>query len=374
MLSINYIQNYLTDEQVKINNLYYNKLNFFEKKKIDNIINNDSIINNLNENKNIIQSTNESKNNTIKLENYCENLYNSFDILFNTNIADYYYNNRLFRNKSSIFTFLNSVFNIGDDFFNIFDEKTRENIIKKFVKKIDNDLFEQNLYNKFNYSKNRKFNKSDIQNVLKHSFQFKNIQKFELIKQYIADYLGINIYILHVNSNVIDFKESEYYLSEKFKNNNDYIKFLPSFLIMRENEIYKPILNKNNSIFTYSNNNKIIDKLWELLDINVNVNVNIDVNINLDKNNILDLKTEIINLNNQTSINKIKNIFEVSQNEINNVKLKFNIDNLKNFKINELKDICEENNISLKKNSDKTSKMINKLKDELIEELLLVKL
>jgi len=374
MLSINYIQNYLTDEQVRIDSIYYSKINQFEKKNIENY----KEITNLNykhsnNSDNFNNSDNSDKNNTIKLENYCEKLYNSFDILFNLNNVDYYYNNRLFRNKSSVFTFLNSIFNIGDDFFNIFDEKTRENIIKKFIKTIDNDLFEKNLYNKFNYSKNRKFNKSDIQDNLKNSFQFKNIQKFELIKQYIADYLGINIYVIHVNSTVIDFKKSEYYLSQNF--NNSYIKFLPNFILLCENEIYKPILNKNNSIIRYSDNNNIIDKLWKLLDIKIIDNVDILDNKKLVCEEILK----------EPFIDKIeekdkKNIFNSYFNEsinTNNVSIisdvKYKIDDLKNLKITDIKTLCEENNILLKKNSEKTLKMINKLKEELIEELLLVK-
>lgn len=374
MLSINYIQNYLTDEQVRIDSIYYSKINQFEKKNIENHNHKQSISLNYKHSNNLDNHDNLDKNNTIKLENYCEKLYNSLDIIFNLNNVDYYYNNRLFRNKSSVFTFLNSIFNIGDDFFNIFDEKTRENIIKKFIKTIDNDLFEKNLYNKFNYSKNRKFNKSDIQDNLKNSFQFKNIQKFELIKQYIADYLGINIYVIHVNLTVIDFKKSEYYLSQNF--NNSYIKFLPNFILLYENEIYKPILNKNNSIIRYSDNTNVINQLWKLLDIKINDSINILDDKKLVNEEIL---KESIDINKNEEKEKT-NIFNYYFNEgisTNNSLIvsdvKYKLDDLKNLKITDIKILCEENNILLKKNSEKTLKMINKLKEELIEELLIIK-
>ena len=43
---------------------------------------------------------------------------------------------------------------------------------------------------------------------------------------------------------------------------------------------------------------------------------------------------------------------------------------LKKLKIEELKNLCNENSVSLQKKSDKTLKMINKLKIELIADLL----
>ena len=50
---------------------------------------------------------------------------------------------------------------------------------------------------------------------------------------------------------------------------------------------------------------------------------------------------------------------------------KFGINNVRGGSFCEKK-LCEENNISIQKKSDKTLKMINKLKDELIIDLLKV--
>jgi hypothetical protein len=352
MLSINYIQNYLTDDQVKIDDIHYKKLNLFERKQINSI-------------KNIINSNNiisEIDNKTDKLENYCEYLHTCFDIIFNKNIEEYYYNNRLFKNKSPVFTFINSILNIGNNFFNLYDEKNREQLVKNLIKKMDDDLFEKNLYNKFKYSKNRKFNKADIQTVLKNSFQFKNVEKFELLKQYISDYLGINIYIININYSVINFEKSEYYFTKRFSNNTDnYIKFLPSFVVIYENEIYKPVLSKNNSIFTFSSDSEIINKLWKYL----NIDEQNKVEQNINKNNIFNQYCT----SNISEDEKINESIETI-NTIKNSKYKNNY--LKNLKINDIQKLCEENNILLQKKSEKTLKMINKLKNELIDELLLL--
>ena len=369
MLSINYIQNYLTDEQLKIDDIHYKKLNLFERKQLNS---NKEIINsnNINSN-NIISEVNNKTEQVEKLENYCEYLHNCFDIIFNKNIDEYYYNNRLFKNKSPIFTFINSILNIGNNFFNLYDEKNREILIKNFIKKMDDDLFEQNLYNKFNYSKNRKFNKADIQTVLKNSFQFKNVEKFELLKQYISDYLGINIYIININYSVINFEKSEYYFSKRFSSNNNYIKFLPSFVVIYENEIYKPVLSKNNSIFTFSSDSEIINKLWKYLNIDEqNLNEK-SLSLSLNQNNIFNQyctsnSSEDDKIN--ESLDNIDNISTTTN--IKNTKYKNNY--LKTLKINDIQKLCEENNILLQKKSEKTLKMINKLKNELIDELLLV--
>ena len=97
--------------------------------------------------------------------------------MFNKSIIDFYYDNRFCKNKSLIFTLINSLLNIGNITFNLYDIFDKEIIIKDFIKKIDSDLFQLDLYNKFNYNKNKRFNKSDIQFVLKNAIQFKYCDK-----------------------------------------------------------------------------------------------------------------------------------------------------------------------------------------------------
>lgn len=329
MLSINYISNYLSNHQNKIDSFYYERINDFER--------NDLSLSTAPQPNTPPHKQQKSENITSK-KNFLNNLPLSFESIFNKSIQDFYYDNRIFKNKSSVYTLLNSIFYIGNESYNFFPEKDRENIMKDFIKKIDNDLFEQNLYNKFDYHKNRKFNKADIQEILKNSYQFKNIEKMWLFLQYLADYLGINIYIFNIANGQINYNKTEKYLSKYY--GNKYNKSLPNFIIILENEIYKPVLNKKNnsdSFNKYSENIELIDKIWDYLKI----------------------------VNENTTSNEIKK-------EEDDKILKFNSEDLKKMKIEEVKNLCIQNNISLQKLSTKTSKMINKLKEDLINELIII--
>lgn len=304
MLSVNYISNFLSDKQNKIDPSFYYRINDYEK-KID--------------------------------KNQC-NLKESFEVLFNKSILDFYYDNSLYKNKSLIYTFVNSIFTISDELYKLKNEDEREDIIKEFLKKIDKELFEKDLYNKFGYNKNRNFNKADIQTVLKEALLFKSSDKFYMLKDYIAHYLGINIYIIEIENNLINFSKCTYYLTKYYDNIN---KYVPHFIIISENEIYKPILINHkkelsdSSIITYSKYGDIIENIWKYLNI----------------------------------YEELENI-KKKQIEIENIGTKYNILILKNLKLDNLKELCIENNIELTKKSEKTSKMISKIKNDLINDLI----
>jgi hypothetical protein len=304
MLSVNYISNFLSDKQNKIDPSFYYRINEYEK-KID--------------------------------KNQC-NLKESFEVLFNKSILDFYYDNSLYKNKSSIYTFVNSIFTISDELYKLKNEDERVGIIKEFLKKIDKELFEKDLYNKFGYNKNRNFNKADIQTVLKEALLFKSSDKFYMLKDYIAHYLGINIYIIEIENNLINFSRCTYYLTKYYDNIN---KYVPHFVIILENEIYKPILINHkkelcdSSIITYSKYSDIIENIWKYLNI----------------------------------YEELENI-KKKQIEIENIGTKYNLSILKNLKLDNLKELCIENNIELMKKSEKTSKMISKIKNDLINDLI----
>ena len=186
MISINYIYKFLDDKQIPIDSSFYSKINNFERN------------NNYVENKDIKK---------YKIDKFQLNLPTSFDILFNKSINDFYYDNKLYKNKSPIFTFFNSILTIGHEYFSIYNENEKENVIKNLIKNMDDELFEKDLYYKFNYTKNKNFNKSNIQEVLKNAYQFKYSDKFNLLKEYLVDYLGINIYIFNLVNGSIDFNK-----------------------------------------------------------------------------------------------------------------------------------------------------------------------
>ena len=373
---------FLDDKQIKIDNSYYQKINSYE-------------------------FNNEFKVSENKLDKYQYKLPESFNVIFEKNISNFYYDSKIYKNKSQIFTFLNSIFQINNKYYNLNDENEKELIMKEFIKRIDNDLFQKELYTKFNYSKNRKFNKIDIQTVLKNALFFKSSDKINLFKEYISDYLGVNIYVFKISNGIIDFNYNENYLTKYYCNN--IIKFLPSFIIILENEIYKPLMiinNDNNdkpySILKYSEDNDIIDKIWTYFKINDLQKSNYEKNIKLinmkeeeeciDENNnlIKDVDKDIddkdididkdvdnddkdIDNNDKDVDNDDKDVDNDDNKDINEnsvVKNKYNETYLRNQKIDFIKKICNDESIQLTKISDKTGKTINKLKNDLIEDLL----
>jgi hypothetical protein len=346
MLSVNYISNFLADKQVHINDIFYNNINEFELNKD-------------------FKKT-DTKKEEYKLDKYQYNLHQSFDIIFNKSIRNFYYDSKIYKNKSPIFTLLNSIFLIGNKYYNLNSDYEKEVIMKEFIKRIDNDLFQKDLYTKFNYAKNRRFNKSDIQSVIKNAFLFKYCDKLNLFKEYLGDYLGVNIYIFKVWNGSVDFNHNENYLTKYFGDN--ITKYVPHFIILYENEIYKPLMKIDSeyeySILKYSEDKDIIDKVWDYFKIN-------DLQKSIEEKNTstLEIKDPIEskNLVEEVLIEK-DNTVPIENKEMK--KNKYNDSYLKSQKIEFIKKLCNDESIILTKISEKTGKMINKLKNELIEDLL----
>ena len=321
MLSVNYIYDFLNKKQQKIESKYYNEIKSFERVNPSNF--KESVVNNSISEYSIISKFNKP-------------LQDSFNVLFNKSISDFYYDNKIYKNKSYIFTLFNSILSIGNESFSLYDPADKETVIKEFIKLIDNDLFNKELYQKFDYSKIHTFNKGDIQEVIKMAYQFKQTDRFDLLKRYVADYLGINLYIISLENDLINYSKSEYYLPSHF--GNEINKFLPSIIIILENEIHKPLMNKTikdgTHILEYSNPNytHIIDNLWIQLKIIKSLPV------------------------------KVEPILQTGT--------KYDLISLMKLKIDNIKELCIENNIPIQKKSDVTMKFINKLKSELISDLL----
>ena len=339
MLSINYLSNYLNNNQEIIDSYYIDNINIFEKKykEVDNLEVDNLEVDNL-EVDNLEVDNLEVNNlevNNLEVDNLEVNKFNielfkSFEVIFKDEISNFYIDNNIYLNRSKIFTLINSIFNIIDETFNLYDLKKKEEIIKNFIKEIDDNLFKNFLYTKFNYTRNKLMNKLHLQTEIKDAFQFKCNEKNYLLKNYISDYLGINLCIINVENQIILYDKCEYYMTKKYGNNIN--KFLPFLLIIYDKEIYKPILSfnkelKDSSVLVYSKYKEIINNL-----------------------SLYFLDNKIYN---NESINS-----------------KYKIDILKNLKMDILKKLCIENNIELQKMSEKTSKMINKIKIDLINDLL----
>ena len=328
MISLNSVINFLTENNKKIKD--YDSIPKFELK-------NDGmkILNHKDE------ETNYKEEELIDKKNLSKSLPETFKIIFNNDINKYYIENKIsrnYKNKTSIFTFINSLFIKVYNQYIFYTDSEKELNIKFFLKKISDELFEKELYQKFGYNINRKMNKSRLQEILGKSFTFKYDESlFPILQQYIVDYFGINVFVLCLTNNNIDFINSYYILSSYYK-----IKinpFLPTIILVKDNDIFKPLSNNDeeNQCFLYSKNNDIIKNLWKYF------------------------KLDDIEL----CIEELKDDKDGNEETFNNLDLS----KLKKLKVDELKEICIKYEISLTKISDKTSKMINKTKTELIEDI-----
>jgi hypothetical protein len=283
-------------------------------------------------------------NNDFNKKYYTKSLPETFKIIFNNDIDKYYIENktsRNYKNKTSIFTFINSLFIIIYPQYILYTDSEKESNIKSFLKKISDELFQKELYQKFGYNVNRRMNKSNLQEILAKSFTFKYDEGlFPLLQQYIVDYFGINIFVLCLVNNNIDFINSYYILSSYYKIKTN--PLLPTFVLVKDNDVFKPLMDSNDNntdvlCFLYSKNKDIIESLWKYF--------------KLDEIEIC--------------IEELKDNKDESEETFNNLDLS----KLNKLKVDELKEICIKYEISLTKISDKTSKMINKTKTELIQDI-----
>lgn len=283
-------------------------------------------------------------NNDFNKRIFTKSLPETFKIIFNNDIDKYYIENKIsrnYKNKTSIFTFINSLFMIIYSQYILYTDSEKESNIKSFLKKISDELFQKELYQKFGYNVNRKMNKSNLQEILAKSFTFKYDEGlFPLLQQYIVDYFGINIFVLCLVNNNIDFINSYYILSSYYKIKTN--PLLPTFILVKDNDIFKPLMNSNDDnidtlCFLYSKNKNIIESLWKYF--------------KLDEIEIC--------------VEELKDNKDENEETFNNLDLS----KLKKLKVDELKEICIKYEVSLTKISDKTSKMINKTKTELIDDI-----
>jgi len=301
MLSVNYISSFLEKNQEKIKNYKFLHLLDIEK------------------NENIEFNEKEDLN-----EKCVKNNYNNIDISL-----EKYFNKGNFgllkindKNNNYIFSLFSSLLGIGKEDFYLLDNNDKINIIKNFIKKMDDSLFLENNYKKFGYDKNRFFNKEKISTVLKEAYQFRVNENFYLLVQYSCDFLGINLFLFDIKNNEID--DKKLFKSNKYKiENEEFNKYLPNYCLIKKDDIFSPIL------------------------INNDENINYIVYDNHKDENIFKLISEF----NCSLLNKQK---EKKQ-------------SYKNMKIDELRSIVLKNGFSIHKISTITQKEIKRTKQELID-------
>ena len=244
-------------------------------------------------------------------------LNKSFSYIFgDINNVEYY--DIKFGKKTNINNFiLKILFSLNNNiYFMKYDEQY--NILTNFYKKIIIELDEKNLYYKFYYNLDRKMSRNNIQSIIYNLLHkdSKNVlvNEYSLI-QYVIDYLGINLVCLFVDNdfNLIMDCHHDIYTSKRFGNKIN--RFIPIIIMLCHKGSYYNVVIGDNKVFKFSEHKNIINNCFRFFNIN-------DDNVNMN-----------------------------------------------NFTYSQIKEFFIENNGNIKKVSDKTNKLINKTKDDLVIEL-----
>ena len=131
---------------------------------------------------------------------------------------------------------------------NFISNLEKEKYTIELRKKMCYDL--ERLFREFNYVSTRKFKKDKIQETLMNFNKNISLDCDDSIKQYIADYFGINIYIFSLSEN----NEKDIFVyTQLSKNDNDIQNpYKPTILLFIKNNIFYPIFENETSIFNYS--------------------------------------------------------------------------------------------------------------------------
>ena len=258
-------------------------------------------------------------NNKSKLNNF-------YDLILDNSLF-YKYENTIKTNS-----IISSLLGICDETYLLYSDNEKNGVIKEVINKMYIDLDEKIIHKRFGYTRKKKFSKNILKELLlNNKIDFDNNENDNL-KQYLADYFKLNIIILI-------FDENNNYIGSNYFKYNNYVDSNPSLtniIIEKSNNKYHPIL---------KNNQKNIISLSE------------------DKELLVKLKKFVP----QLILDVIQETNTESEEEEYNIKDK---KSLMNLKLDKIKLIAKENNISLKKLSEKTGKLINLKKEEIIDDIL----
>jgi hypothetical protein len=291
---------------------------------------------------------------------------NSFEKIFGGEYLEYRWIDNRSRNRWNVFTFISSLFMMMDEFFFLKKDDEKEMIIKDLLKKMHSEIFLEENYRKFYYYRNRLFKKEFIQTTMNKSLTFRvDEEMFYIVQQYIADYFGINIYIFKIVDGLnIDFDKSEFYGNKQYHGRVN--PYLPSFFMMHMNNIYYPIVHKDTdkkSYLLFSKDYDIYLQVWEYMKLDM-MHQFFEEEKKIKEE---ELKKEVEE-GEENVIDEMDRIVYDKPESIE--KKKYSQQQLKNMKLEELQTISKEMGIDIQKKSDKTVKMLNRTKQELIDDLL----
>lgn len=237
-------------------------------------------------------------------------------------------------------SFIKSVLSILDHNFMMYDEKEKNNQVKLLFNKLYEDLDEQGLDKKFGYIRKKDLKKSILKDILiKNKLDIDDI-KYNNIKQYIADYFGVNIimFLFDNEYNFIANKMYEYCSYKKDEKNPSVLNIIVEKYKDKYNAVIKTNDKYDDSVFRLSQNKEELMRLNSLI--------------------------HTLRLEKEEEIEKI-DLNEEDEEEIDYKSAK----SLDKLKLEQLKEIAIGKDIKLKKLSEKTGKLINLKKKEIIDEI-----
>jgi len=281
---------------------------------------------------------------------------------YNTSILPQIYESILSKNKFYNYkikgynTYIKSVLGALNHNYLLFSDLDKIKTIRELANTMLVAIEEDNLHKKFGYSRKKLFRKQVLRELLmKDKTDFDNI-KCDNVKQYIADYFGINIFII-----ILD--DCDNYIGNVSFIHNKYnsIDCPPAVNILLQKKYgrYSPILkiNSNSSVLILSEDYDVIIKLN-----NVFNNINLDLCGDLYKESEISIEKEDIVYKDPVSNIKVKNL---------NVH-KYTKKELDKKNLNDIQLLANNLSIKIKIKSEKTGKLINVKKQMLINNILTI--
>lgn len=285
-------------------------------------------------------------------------------------------------NQSLNYRFLESIFTIIDHSFMMNSYHDKQFIMSQWIKKLDDELISKEKYYEFNYIKNRKVKRENLLLSINQAYMNKcDYEIFDNFIQYNADMLNITLIVLNMKHGNIDFEESKV-----FHYKNIFNPLNPVGIIIYDNGIYFPIIRSkefDNSLFNYTNqeDKAYVTKIYKYMKYN---DFDIEKLVKISKSTmIVEEKVEKIEEKMEEKVQKIEEKVEEKVEEKieekveekvvkieEKVKNKYEKSKLEKLKIDELRNIASIENIPIQKLSEKSGKYINKIKGELIEDIL----
>jgi hypothetical protein len=280
-----------------------------------------------------------------------EPLCTMFDTIFRNKTNEYKMLVKNVRNSSSVFTFMNAVITGMNEIFYMKKEDEKMLLVKDLLKKMHAEVYLEGNYQKFYYHKQRAFKKETMQYTLNKALSLRvEPENFFIIQQYVCDYMGLNLFVFYVTrEDYIDFEKSKYFLTKQFGGRMN--PYVPTLCMILKNEVYQPIVHEkdaNETILRYSKHKDELEMIWRYMNIYQDM-------MEIDRDNKMEIPEET----------------QVEGEEGNVERRLYTKQELKSMKLEDLQNVAKENGIEIEKNSEKTGRKVKKLKNELMEDIIM---